>query len=275
MKNREWLLVIIILILGQLLLHYWTSSAMSAGEIINYISFAGTIISIILAVLAIIYAFYQSYSQQETASSISNEVKKLNEASNILNKSTREMSEQVSSVVDKLAEIPSVVETYASKIEIKHDDIISRLSNFKSISKSEHDDDEFGSNRLDYISLMIASLAVISGDTLLNIYQRTVHEIAPNQREQYTEMMSHASAILTALSFLGWLNVINSSDGRLYTINEKISGYEITVLKTAIHTAFGMWDSDAKNLFKEGEYSIVSCLENMFNSNAENYHAFM
>ncbi|MGY4041484.1 hypothetical protein [Aeromonas hydrophila] len=274
MKSREWFLVIIILILGQLLLHYWTSSAMSAVEVINYISFAGTIVSIILAVLAIIYAFYQSYSQQETASSIANEVKKLNEASNILNKSTIEMSEQVSSVVDKLAEIPSVVETYASKIEVKHDDIISRLSNFKSISESEHDD-EFGSNRLDYISLMIVSLAVISSDTLLNIYQKTINEVVPDQRKQYAEMMSHASAILTALSFLGWFNVVNSSEGRLYTINKNIGIYEITVIKKAFHSAFGMWNSDAKGIFKEDEYSIFSCLDNMFNSNEENYRAFI
>ncbi|WP_421154114.1 hypothetical protein [Aeromonas dhakensis] len=272
MKSREWFLVIIILILGQLLLHYWTSSAMSAVEVINYISFAGTIVSIILAVLAIIYAFYQSYSQQETANSIANEVKKLNEASDILNKSTKKMSEQVSSVVDKLTEIPSVVESYASNIEVKHNDIISRLSDIHRVSKN---DDDFGSNRLDYISLMLASLSVISGETLLDIYNHTIDEIEPNQKQKYTEMMSHASSILTALSFLGGLDVTNSSEGRLYTINENVGLYEVTVLKKAIHTAFGMWGANSEALFKDDEKSILVSLNNVFNSHMTKYRLFL
>lgn len=112
MKSREWFLVIIILILGQLLLHYWTTSAMSAVEVINYISFAGTIVSIILAVLAIIYAFYQSYSQQNNVDSISREVENLKFTATKISESAKDIgnvSTCLPKIMDDISELPAKI----------------------------------------------------------------------------------------------------------------------------------------------------------------------
>lgn len=59
LSNREWLFVItIILFIGYIcLLHHRSISAQ------NYISFTGTIVSIIVGVLAIVYAMLESVRQ--------------------------------------------------------------------------------------------------------------------------------------------------------------------------------------------------------------------
>lgn len=85
--RREWLLVIALL----LMVEYWvvTRSYTFAEEqlVLNYISFAGTISSILLAVLAIIYGFYQSHSQQQVSNQILSQVDNLRSVSEKLQES--------------------------------------------------------------------------------------------------------------------------------------------------------------------------------------------
>lgn len=93
--RREWLLVIALL----LMIEYWiiSSSYTFAGEqlVLNYISFAGTISSILLAVLAIIYGFYQSSSQQQASSQILSQVENLRSVSDRLQQSPIKLEEQL------------------------------------------------------------------------------------------------------------------------------------------------------------------------------------
>ncbi|MGL5308337.1 MAG: hypothetical protein ACRC9Y_19865 [Aeromonas veronii] len=112
-KTSQWILVIIIMFLGQLLLHYYSSQVMSGSEVINYFSFAGTIVSIILAVLAIIYSFYQSFTQQNNVDLISREVGKLKKTSKDINKS----SENISNAADVLPKILLELESLPSLLD--------------------------------------------------------------------------------------------------------------------------------------------------------------
>lgn len=106
-------MIIIILFLGQLLLHYFSAQVMSGSEVINYVSFAGTIVSIILAVLAIVYSFYQSFTQQNNVDLISREVEKLKKTSKDINKS----SENISAASDVLPKILLEIETLPGLID--------------------------------------------------------------------------------------------------------------------------------------------------------------
>ncbi|MFQ1618559.1 hypothetical protein ACK34R_09885 [Aeromonas veronii] len=77
-----------------------------------YVSFAGTIVSIILAVLAIIYSFVQTQAQQSTSDSISREIFRLNDITTRIDDTSKNMTIAVTnlpSVVEKLESLPDVL----------------------------------------------------------------------------------------------------------------------------------------------------------------------
>lgn len=69
-SRREWLMTILILLMMQAGALTASHVFMSSQDVINYISFASTIASLLLAVLAIVYGFYQSESQKRTGDGI-------------------------------------------------------------------------------------------------------------------------------------------------------------------------------------------------------------
>jgi hypothetical protein len=103
-SRREWLLVVAIL----LMLEAWwlnVSYAFHAEQaVINYISFASTIASLLLALLAIIYGFYQAAGQQKSAAALSMQVDAMQNVQ-------RELSETSGKTATQLAAIESAAET--------------------------------------------------------------------------------------------------------------------------------------------------------------------
>ncbi len=79
MKNNKlsWGLVTFILMLIEYIVFNWTYEYGSDSNLINQISFAGTIVSIILAVLAIIYSFVQSEGQKNDSNRIATQISSL------------------------------------------------------------------------------------------------------------------------------------------------------------------------------------------------------
>lgn len=77
MKPREWIFIIFIVILLQFIVQVaaWLYGGNTGA--LGYVSFAGTVVSIILAVLAIVYSNFQSISQQSSADRISGQVERL------------------------------------------------------------------------------------------------------------------------------------------------------------------------------------------------------
>ncbi len=61
----------------QHILTLWTTTWGGDSQIVSHVSFAGTLVSIILAVLAIVYSYYQNFSQQRDSSSISTQIETL------------------------------------------------------------------------------------------------------------------------------------------------------------------------------------------------------
>ncbi len=111
-STREWWMFIILIVLIQWLIHFWSTEALSSSAMVNYVSFAGTLASTILAVLAIIYSFVQSASQQTTSETISREVHRLQSIVSSVNESTSKVNESLEKlphIIEQLENIPSTV----------------------------------------------------------------------------------------------------------------------------------------------------------------------
>ncbi|MEX2411337.1 MAG: hypothetical protein WD607_08215 [Candidatus Paceibacterota bacterium] len=75
--KREWVFMIVIIITIQFLIQFTAWIYSEDGSIISYISFTGTIVSIILALLAIIYAFVQTLTQQNSSQKLNSQIDQL------------------------------------------------------------------------------------------------------------------------------------------------------------------------------------------------------
>ena len=141
MKTREWFYIIFIVILIQFIVQAaaWLYSGNNGA--LAYISFAGTVVSIILAVLAIMYSFVQSSSQQQSSSTISNQVEKLIDVVDRIDVGKQSLS-------DTLVHLNSVSEKIDHTIK-QHDEVkkeVKSLSGwfrrFVDSSTSYHTDNE-------------------------------------------------------------------------------------------------------------------------------------
>ena len=77
LATREWLLILSLAVIVEYLILDVVLRYGGSSEVINYVSFAGTIVSIILAVLAIVYSYYQNFSQQRDSSNIASQIELL------------------------------------------------------------------------------------------------------------------------------------------------------------------------------------------------------
>ncbi|HGY5243948.1 TPA: hypothetical protein ACNU2W_000071 [Aeromonas salmonicida subsp. pectinolytica] len=142
-STREWWMFILLIVLIQWLIHFWSTEALSSSAMVNYVSFAGTLASTILAVLAIIYSFVQSASQQTTSETISREVHRLQSIVSEVNASTSKVNESLEKlplITEQLENIPSTVsETInqgVSPLTQSQDKINNMLSKLMSGSES-------------------------------------------------------------------------------------------------------------------------------------------
>lgn len=76
-SKREWLLVILLIMIVQFIVQCIAFLYAGSGSALNYISISGTIVSIVLALLAIIYSYFQSASQVNTSASLNTQIEKL------------------------------------------------------------------------------------------------------------------------------------------------------------------------------------------------------
>lgn len=74
LTTREWLFLIVIVVGAQYLLHSVSERYGGSANALGYVSFAGTIVSILLGLIAIIYSFVQSISQVSSVAEIKRQV---------------------------------------------------------------------------------------------------------------------------------------------------------------------------------------------------------
>jgi hypothetical protein len=70
-------LISILLVLSQYIIDGWVSDYGADPDVVSHVSFAGTLVSLVLALLAIIYAYYQTFAQQRDSGAISAQIEVL------------------------------------------------------------------------------------------------------------------------------------------------------------------------------------------------------
>ncbi|MFJ3447420.1 hypothetical protein ACIPM0_04165 [Pseudomonas sichuanensis] len=110
LRTREWVGVLVIVVLIQFMITYVSFDFGTSGRALGFVSFAGTVVSIIIGVVAILYSFYQSNSQANVVSDIKDQAVRIVEAGDHIVKS----KENLYASADKLM---MVAEDLATKLQ--------------------------------------------------------------------------------------------------------------------------------------------------------------
>ncbi len=97
-SRREWLMLIVILLMLEAAALIASHSFMSNQDVINYISFASTIASLLLAVLAIVYGFYQSESQKRVGDGVEGHLNSIRVATEIMTQASKDLNGHAQSI---------------------------------------------------------------------------------------------------------------------------------------------------------------------------------
>ncbi|MGU5652242.1 hypothetical protein [Aeromonas allosaccharophila] len=215
LSNREWVFVVIITIISQFLLHQFSSNMMNETQVINYISFSGTIVSLILAILAIVYSFIQTGTQQSSADRIAVNISTLNEISGSVGSSAQKVEaqvEQLNNVVSNIGKLPNEIVLMISDAigdaNKKHVEDINEVINdalaaphFKGVSSPLYQQDEDEDViTFSIIFITIASCIVLRRKSILDLAYdaNDAFEGDPKMAQKINVYLSGAEAILSA-----------------------------------------------------------------------------
>lgn len=124
-SKREWIFTIIMISIVQAAIWYISFVNSGSKNALNYVSFSGTIISIILAILAIGYTYGESISQKNKSDGISTQISMLSEV-------VKDVSAQAESI-SKITAISKELNTLAERLE---DGFNQTKSEMSSVSKT-------------------------------------------------------------------------------------------------------------------------------------------
>ena len=99
-SRREWLMLIAIILMIEAWVLNSSYEFKEEQTVINYISFASTIASLLLAVIAIIYGFYQSDGQHKIATALELQIDSMKPVQDNLDGSSQAISSQISAIED-------------------------------------------------------------------------------------------------------------------------------------------------------------------------------
>ncbi|MBB1387730.1 hypothetical protein H5119_19820 [Pseudoalteromonas sp. SG45-5] len=125
-STREWVFVLIIASIVQGSIWYVSFVNSTSGSALTYVSFAGTLISIILAVLAIGYTYGESISQKNKTDTVSNQISVLNEVIKSIKIESQSL-EHISTISDELTRFASTFEEKMSTNETTVSQVSSSL----------------------------------------------------------------------------------------------------------------------------------------------------
>lgn len=136
LSTREWILIILIISLVQGLIWYASFVNAGNGTALNYVSFAGTLISIILAVLAIGYTYGESVSEKNKSNAISNQIETLNNVLQNLKVQNSNL-DKISLINEELLQLSNNFKEGTSHTQKKVEDLKSSLETFLEISTNK------------------------------------------------------------------------------------------------------------------------------------------
>lgn len=113
-SRREWLMAILILLMMQAGALTASHAFMSSQDVLNYISFASTIASLVLAVLAIVYGFYQSESQKRVGDGIEVHLSRIRQATDGMANVSQELTNNSKEMMALGESLPALNEMISS-----------------------------------------------------------------------------------------------------------------------------------------------------------------
>lgn len=131
MLKKDCLFIAMILLLSQYIIFQWTYNFGSDKNLLDHISFAGTIISIILAIVAIIYSFIQAESQNRSSSQIASQITSLRDVVKDIDLSKIQFANEL----DRIEHIASKLDDLDSHVNASHREISSVLAGVEKLSK--------------------------------------------------------------------------------------------------------------------------------------------
>lgn len=127
-SKREWIHLIITLSIIQAFI-WWVSFQFAGNSsALGYVSFAGTLISIILAVLAIGYTYSESQQQKNSSNALSNQIESLIK----IREDLQEQAEALKSIEDLHNSLVSI----SSKIDGHFQETKHKIDSFNDLAKS-------------------------------------------------------------------------------------------------------------------------------------------
>lgn len=118
-----WIVILLCLVV------YFSSVQLYQNEdFTKYISFAGTVTSIILGVIAIIYSFFQSYDNSRNKDEIQKVYNDIDESICELKDNVKEL-EKMSENINKISEVTTELNKVVSKIEKDLSNVSSKVEN--------------------------------------------------------------------------------------------------------------------------------------------------
>lgn len=128
-STREWFFVLILISMTQGFIWYISFVYSANGSALTYVSFAGTLISIILAVLAIGYTYGESLSQKNKSDNVSSQIAVLNEVIKNIHFESQSL-EQISTISEELTRFASTFEDKMSSTQSTVKEVSTSLASF-------------------------------------------------------------------------------------------------------------------------------------------------
>lgn len=224
LSTREWILSIIIISVIQGFIWYASFVNAGNGSSLNYVSFAGTLISIILAVLAIGYTYGDSLSQKSQTNGVNEKIAILNEVlKNIQIESSN--LDKISEISQQLIHFDESIKSHLDSTNTKFDGISEALSSIKENSGK----DDKSENLDDTIFLKVAKPNKIVNQVLYlcflqmdgNIYKGNLHVVEEvldsqidelsqeNDKDYSTYLHILTGMIISSISVYNSINVID------------------------------------------------------------------
>ena len=179
--SRDWISALIIISIIQAFIWYVSFVNAKNGSALTYISFAGTLISIILAVLAIGYTYGESLGQKNKSDTISNQINTLNEVIRNVQAQTSSL-DKISEINSELLHLSEVFTDGISNTHKKVDEVKSSFDKFLQESRQYSSNKEEIPNTIDKATL--AKLLLSARSPLLEIAILSIYAIR-NERGKH------------------------------------------------------------------------------------------
>lgn len=186
LSTREWCLIIAILSLVQFFIHWVAYQFGDSPNALGYVSFAGTLVSIMLGLIAIIYSFVQSISQNNSVVEIRDQVERLivagseiSESGKIIHSASQEVNELIGDLVYKVTENTSATkEVFGS-----FDKITSALS-LTSLKQNKDTSDASAGERLSEKDSILDSHRILTSIMILWVNEGARRGLTVDEAEE-------------------------------------------------------------------------------------------